>query len=257
MKTKIWILALALLSATSAAGKHGLWRDRVLQNVTYRAILGYELGGTMPLHIPASIRGLNEFKFTPNFIAGVEMEKPVEGSPWVLKAALQFENKGMSLDSKVKNHHETVERGGEVLEGVFVGDVNVQVTQWMVTVPVLLAYHVSDRVFLETGPYISFLTSRDFHGWAHNGYLRVGDPTGPKVEMGETKTERGNYDFSADMRRVQMGIAMGASWHFSNRMGAFVHVALGFNGIFKSGFTAMGQTLHPVYGQFGLSYKLK
>ena len=252
MKTTIFAIVLTLLSASPAFGKDAFWGG-----VKCRALMGYQIGGTAPLHVPASIRGLNKFTLTPNLIAGLEMEKPIENSPWVVKAGIQLENKGMSLDSRVKNHHETVERGGEVLEGMFVGDVNVQVTQWMVTVPVLAAYCVSEKVRFQSGPYISYLTSRDFHGWAHNGYLRVGDPTGPKVELGDLETERGNYDFSTDMRRLHIGIVMGADWSFSSKIGAFANLTFGFHGIFKSGFTAMGQTLHPVYGQIGLSYQLK
>ncbi len=254
MKSIILSILLALTSTFTSWGEDFFSRG-ILKGTDYYGYLGYEVGGTMPASMPATIRKVTAFRPRPNLLVGFEVEKSL-GSNAGLMLGLQFENKGMSVDAKVKNYHTAVERGGESLEGQFTGYVNTTVTQWMFTVPLMATYAVN-KVHLKAGPFLSYLTSTDFHGWAYNGYLRVGDPTGPKVEMGESESERGDYDFSDRMRRWQTGVGVGADWHISHHIGAFVNLTWSFSGIFKSGFHVVEQTLHPLYGQVGVTYRLR
>ncbi|MCI6168945.1 MAG: porin family protein [Sodaliphilus pleomorphus] len=254
MKSVVLAILLLLVASTSARGEDFLHRG-ILKGTEYYGFAGYEVGGSAPTSMPASIRGVNKLSLTPNLIAGFQMEKPLTGRIG-LQLGLQFENKGMTVDSRVKNYHVAVERGGETLEGQFTGNVNVHATEWMFTVPLMATYKVG-KVHLKAGPYVSYLTSCDFHGWAYNGYLREGDPTGAKVQLGETEAERGNFDFSDHMRRWHAGLGLGADWHISYHLGAFFNLAYTFNGIFKSDFTTVEETLHPIYGQLGITYRLR
>lgn len=101
----------------------------------------------------------------------------------------------MEEDARVKNYHMAIIRGGESLEGRYTGNERTEVNEWMLTVPVLATWHVSDKVRLRVGPYVSFLVKKEFEGEAHEGYLRVGDPTGQRVELGNDATSWGSYDF--------------------------------------------------------------
>ncbi len=65
---------------------------------------------------------------------------------------------------------------------------------------------MSEKLRLKLGPYFSYVTSHKFEGSAYDGYLRQGDPTGPKVELGHEDGERGEYDFSE--RYAQLAV-----WH--------------------------------------------
>ena len=59
------------------------------------------------------------------------------------------------------------------------------------------------------------------------------------------------------MRRWHAGLGLGADWHISYHLGAFFNLAYTFNGIFKSDFTTVEETLHPIYGQLGITYRLR
>ena len=127
---KIKALALALLPAlavnTQAQG--------LMDNIELKMHLGYNIGGTAPVGMPASIRRLNSYTLQPNLVLGVEADKALDDH-WGLTLGLQIENKGMKEDARVKNYHEEVVRGGEKLAGMFTGDVTTEVTEWMLTIP--------------------------------------------------------------------------------------------------------------------------
>ena len=101
------------------------------------------------------------------------------------------------------------------------------------------------------------MTSHDFSGYAYDGYLREGDPTGPKVELGNDAESRGDFDFSGNMRNWQFGIAVGADWYFSKRWAASVGLTWGLSEIFKKDFNVIEQSMYPIYGEIGIIYQLK
>ena len=118
-------------------------------------------------------------------------------------------------------------------------------------------YRFNDKWQIKAGPYLSYVRTRTFKGAAYDGYLRVGDPTGEKVELGTTDGNRGTYDFSDSMRKLQWGMMVGADWHFHHSWGIFVDLSWGFTGIFKGNFDTIEQTMYPVYGTVGVSYRMK
>ncbi len=248
------VVALATLNAAALDLIHGA--TSIVTNATdINVRLGYAIGGTMPMGMPASIRGLNSYTLQFNPSLGIDVTHHLKGD-WYIMAGLQLENKGMEEDAQVKNYHMEITRGGQTLAGMFTGDVTTKVTEWMLTIPVQMAFKYKNCYF-KVGPYLSYVGNKDFSGWAHNGYLRVDDPTGAKVEMGEAKDERGDYDFTSNMRRLQVGIDAGVDWHFSNRFGAFADLTWGLNRIQKSDFKTIEQNMYPVFAKFGLTYRLK
>ncbi len=250
MKTKIIAIVAALLLIGPAQGQ-----DNLLGDLTLTARLGYSLGGTAPVGLPATIRKLEKFPLTTNYSIGVDAQKPLAGQ-WGLMTGLHWENKGMSTDAKVKNYHMEIVRGGESLEGVFTGNVVTKVEEFMFTVPIQATYNIKN-VCIKCGPFFSYLTYRRFYGWAYNGYLRVGDPTGPKVELGEGENERGSYEFSPHMRKVQFGIDLGADWMLSRKFGLYADLSWGLQGVHKSDFKTIEQTLYPIFGTIGVIYRIK
>lgn len=247
------ILALLILTCTLTAGAQdkSFW-----SGISYTLHLGLNLGGTAPLDMPASIRKLNSYTLQSNPAIGVTAEKPLSGR-WGLQASLYYENKGMKEDANVKNYHMAIVRGGESLEGQYTGDEMTEVNQWMLTVPVEVVFHISQRVRVHAGPYVSWLAIKEFDGNAHDGYLRVGDPTGAKVEMGNDPTTWGSYDFGKDMRHWQWGMGAGLDWRTGRRFGLFAELKWGLSGIFHSDFHTVEQTLYPIFGTVGVSYRLK
>lgn len=217
---------------------------------------GYGIGGTAPVGMPATIRSLDSYGLEPNFTLGLDICKRLCGK-WGLTLGLHIENKGMDIDATVKNYHMEIIRGGQSLEGCFTGRNSTEVSQWMLTVPLQVTWFFNDNLRLKLGPYASYLSSRKFAGYAGDGYLRVGGPTGTKIELGSEEGSRGTYDFSDSMRRIQAGVVLGADWFFYRQWGAFVDLSWGLTGIFRSSFNTIEQTLYPIYGTIGISYKIK
>lgn len=242
------ILMLVMLMAASAQA------EGLLQGLSYNLRLGYSLGGTLPVGFPASIRKINSVRLTNNLQLGIDARHSL-GGHWGLMAGIHFENKGMNGDANVKSYHVRLVRGGQTLEGSYTGDVKIKVARWMFTVPVAATYTVGN-VTLKAGPYVSFVTSNTFEGYAHNGYLRVANPTGPKVLIGSTADTKGTYDFSSKMKHLNWGLAGGADWYFNKRTGIYADISWGLQGVFRSDFNVVEQTLYPVFGTVGIIYKL-
>lgn len=234
----------------------GAYAIDIFGDLRYMVRLGYEIGGTTPVGMPATIRSLEKFKPTPNLLIGLDAYKPLCGK-WGMQAGFHYENKGMSTDAKVKGYSMEMRQGDDVLSGLFTGNVVTKVQQWMVTLPLQATYDVSKKVRLKFGPYFSYVLSNDFSGYAYDGYLRQGDPTGTKVELGSKEGERGDYDFTDDLRHWQFGLDLGADWYFSNRFGAYADVTWGLTNVFRKDFKTIEQSMYPIYGSVGLTYKLK
>lgn len=228
--------------------------DNLMKGLVVKTRRGYNIGGTAPLPMPASIRSLNDYSFKANWSLGVDATKPLDDR-WGVAVGLRFEAKGMKIDADVKNYHEVMVQGDQTLDGMFTGSVVTDVRQWMFTVPVQASLKVCRNVDLRFGPYVSVLTSKGFSGYAHNGYLRQGDPTGPKVIIGDTPGTMGYYNFSSDMRRFQWGVGVGADWIFWHNWGLYGEVNWGLSGLHKSSFHVLDQTLYPIFGQVGVIWK--
>ena len=241
------VLALAL------AAPHVLAQEFEHKQIIVR--LGYNIGGTAPLGLPATIRHLNSYTPQMSPALGLDVLFPFDGWRGVL-TGLRMERKAMSEDDNVKNYHMEITRGGETLAGVFTGDVTTKTHQWLLTVPVQAVWRVK-KVNIKLGPYASWVISKGFSGWAHNGYLRVDDPTGAKVVLGEEEGERGDYDFSDNLRNWQVGLGLGADWQFNRRMGLYADLNWGFTGAFRNDFRTIEQTLFPIYGQMGFIFRLR
>ena len=249
MMTLLALPAMAQDSDTLAVRTH---RWFSLHDIKIEGRVGFNIGGTAPLGMPATIRHLDKFSLTPNISFGVSATKQFNPK-WGLKVGINFENKGMKTDARVKNYSMEIVRGGQTLGGWFTGNVVTSVTQWMFTLPIQ-ATMMARKVRLRGGLYASYLTYRDFSGWAYDGYLRVDGPTGEKGSLGHNEGERGEYDFSSSMRRWQWGATVGMDWYVYRRFGIFAELNWGFNGVHKSDFHTIEQTLKPIYGTLGFTY---
>lgn len=249
MKKTIILTVLAASAFAVAPAK------KIFEDLAYNLRVGYSIGGTAPVNMPASIRKLNKFTLTNNLQLGIDARRKFDDR-WGALVGVHFENKGMNEDAQVKDYHMKIVRGGQALEGRFTGDVKTNVAEWMFTVPLMATYSLGS-VTLKAGPYFSYVHSRTFDGDAHNGYLRVGDPTGAKVIIGDEPDTRGHYDFSHEMRRFQWGVDVGADWYFHKKTGVYADISWGLNGIHKSSFKTIEQTLYPIFGTIGIIYKLK
>lgn len=244
-------LLFAILLCIPAAGKIKLDLD----SIRYDVRIGYNIGGTAPVDMPASIRKLNKYKLQPNFVIAIGAKHHLSGR-WGLMSGFRFENKNMEIDATVKNYFVDIVMGGQSLSGIYCGHNATKVKQFMITIPLYVTFNITDDLSIHAGPYASLLLSKEFSGCVYNGHLRVDRPTGPKVEMGGKDGAHGVFDFSDHMRRMQYGVTAGADWQFSKEWGVYGEVNWGFTGIHQSDFKTVDPTLYPIFGSFGMIYKL-
>jgi len=218
--------------------------------------VGYSIGGTAPLGLPATIRSIESFKLTPNFMVGADCMYRLTDR-FGLLAALRYEIKDMDGEVTTKGYHMKVKMDDDELEGLYTGHVRQKVRQRMFTAPLQLTYTLNRKVMLKAGPYLSLLVSKDFSGYAADGYLRKDTPTGTKVVMGNEEGQWATYDFSDDMRTCQAGVAVGVDWTFYRQLGLSADLSWGLSGIHHSDFKTVEQTLYPIYGTVGLFYQIK
>jgi len=251
-KTAITIIALTITLLANATVKDG----RLLERLQFKARLGYNIGGTAPLGLPATIRSLDSYKLTPSLMAGIDATLPLSRQ-WGVMTGLRFENKGLDVDVTTKNYYMEMVKGGSYMAGRYTGGVRQKVKEWMLTLPVMATLQMGEKVTLKAGPYVSLLLSKDFSGYVHDGYLRQNDPTGPKILMGHEESERATYDFSDDLRQWQVGVEAGADWQVHRRVGVAADLTWGLTGIHQSDFKTIEQTLYPIYGTISVYYKIK
>ena len=242
------VFLVAVISVTSG-------KASVLDSLKVDARLGYTVGGTIPTHIGKEIRGINSFDLGLNFSVSVEATMPIKDN-WSIHSGLRCELGSMDIDSRVKNYDIEVVRGDESLKGIFMGNVRIKSSQRRITFPIQAQYDFSREFKLRAGLFMGWLTNRRFWGWAYDGYLREGSPVGAKIEMGREPGDRGDFEFDQNMRHMQWGLDVGADWQFHHRWGLFAELTYGFSGLFKSDFHSV-QTLRPMYGALGISYRIK
>lgn len=244
------LLALCLFGQSQA--------QKLLENNSYYIRLGYNVGGTAPVGMPATIRSLSRYTLQPNLLIGADVHKHFGGGKWGLMVGLHLEQKDMKVDARVKNYHMAMRIGNEApVRGVFTGQVVSEAGLGMVTIPVLATYDITPKVRIKAGPYVSYAYQTEFSGYAYDGYIREKDPTGTKVMVGIGDAANGTYDFSDSMRNLFFGIDVGADWYFSRRWGASIDLSWGLNGIFKRNFDVIDDTLYPIYANIGVTYKIK
>ena len=241
------LLSLGLFCAHPATAQDGQQTEgaNFWQRLQVKARVGYSIGGTAPIGIPATIRSIESFRLTPNFMVGADGQYQFT-ERFGLLAGLHYEIKDMDAEVTTKGYHMKVQMDDDELEGVYTGHVGQKVRQRMFTV----GYH-------QLAELLRGLVSKSFYGHASDGYLRKDNPTGTKVVMGDKEGEWATYDFSDDMRRCQMGLTVGVDWDFYRRLGLSADLNWGLTGIHRSDFKTVEQTLYPIYGTIGVFYRIK
>ena len=197
MKKVIFIISMVFVSFVSVFANDEFPPSKGLQwssirGLEYRLKAGFNIGGTSPLPLPEEIREIKGYD--PTMQIAVEADVVKWFNKWGLLVGLRLENKGMKTDARVKNYGmKMTSTDGSVIEGNWTGNVNTQVDNSYLTVPVLALYKISKRWEVSAGAFFSYQTKGSFHGYVYDGYLREGDPTGEKVvfEDGAQAT----YDF--------------------------------------------------------------
>lgn len=244
-----------LLSASAFANSESdAVQTKEIDNSFFTLKLGYGLGGTAPLPLPAEMRKINGFKPLFNFSAQVLYNIGLS-ERWGILTGARLERKGMTAEATVKNYGMTIsdDEGGTV-SGRWTGDVTMTSDIIQLTVPVSASFNCSEKWRVHAGMFIGIATKHKFYGEVYNGYLREGDPTGAKIEIDD---QAQTFDFSQEMRNLHFGATAGCEFYFYKRFGAFADLNWGVNNIFVSDFETISFNLYPIYATLGFTYSFK
>lgn len=222
--------------------------------IDLRGRVGYNIGGTLPLSLPAEIREV--MGYDPHFglMVGLDVLQPFENTRLSLNTGLRVVNLKMSTKARVKNFETLVKIGPDQVDGRFTGTSEIHTDLVDLQVPLQLEYRLSPKFSVRAGGYFGFLLKGDFHGSVYDGYQRKGDPTGERIDI--TRAEPAHYDFSEDLRPFSLGILFGLDYSINKRLGLYAEGNWGQSNIFKPGIKAVSFSLYPIHGTVGLSYKL-
>lgn len=173
---------------------------------------------------------------------------------WGIMSGLRFETKGMSTGAVVKNYGLTIDvsSGDETgtIKGVFTGNVNTEVKNEYLTLPLLVTRDLSERWFVKAGPFFSYLIKGGFTGSVHDGYIRDQNPIGNKIGV-----EHATYDFSKDISRFDWGAEVGAEWRAYSDFSVYGDLTWSAKSIFKRGFESIAFKMYNVYLNLGFAYE--
>lgn len=248
------LLVVCVLSYTIKAqetDKYAQWGATTQSGWGYMLRAGYVMGGTTPLPLPEEIRSINKYNPEGGITMGVDVYKML-CRRWGVMAGLHFFAQGMSTEADVKNYHMGITQGEDYLEGNFTGTDVTNTFMAGFTLPFMANFRISPRWSVHAGPYLSYLLHSEFDGSVFDGYLREGNPTGPKVNI--DRSNPATYDFGNDMRKWLWGVQLGFDWRAARHCTLFAALDWGMNGIFHSDFKTVDFALYPLYAKVGMAY---
>ena len=175
----------------------------------YRIKAGVNIGGTLPIPLPAEIRKIESYSPTMAFT--------VEGSvlrwftpKWALTTGLRFETKGMNAGAKVKNYQMTllIENGDKTgeMSGRFTGRIKTRVQNEYITLPILVVRELSPRWEIKLGPYIAYRIDGSFTGSAFDGYIRDRHQSRRRIGDVRLRIRTAPFQLGRPVRRRVAGI---------------------------------------------------
>ncbi len=251
MKSKIIYTLLSLATILPALSQDFAYKYGTFE---HKIIAGFNLGATTPVPLPDEVRSVDGWwpQFTPQL--GYNITYRVDESRWGIGSGIFLNFKGMGVKDKVKYMHTKVviEEGSEhQLEGYFVGKNETTVKMAYVTIPLYASFDLNENWSFRAGGYASYLFSSHFKGNVSDGYMRVGTPTGERVEI-----EKATFNYDDEMRSFDFGLTLGAERRINDRFGIFGNLDWGLRPVFPSNFRVMEFDMYNIYLTLGLTYRL-
>lgn len=226
-------------------------------NAGFIARVGYSIGGTTPLPVPAEIRSIKAFSPKGGGMVGIDFYK-MFNRRWGMSAGWHFFHEGFHTKAEVKGYKMSITMDGNTMSGYFTGTDVTNTEMYGLTIPVLVTCRVSPRWNISAGPYFSTLFKHTFKGEVYDnskgvGYLRVDTPTGEKVNM--DRNNPATYDFSDDMRDWAGGVELAFDWKATRHLNVYGLVDWGISDAINPDFDAVAFKMYPIYANIGVAYR--
>lgn len=252
----IGMLMCGVAAQAASPEKYDKWGTHNSNGTQVRLNLGYAVGGTTPLPLPAEIRSINRFMPYGGGNLGVDATRMFGNykKRVGISGGLHGFVHGMKTGAEVKGYYMGLRMGNDAMEGYFTGVDETNVRLMGLTMPVKLVWRANHRWTIEAGPYLQLFLKKEFEGRVYDGYLRKDTPTGEKVDI--SGGAEANYDFSSDMRPANYGVEMTFDWKATRHVSLYGTVDWGMNGIFNHDFKTVAFKMYSVYANIGVAYSI-
>ena len=214
----------------------------------HNVALGIGTGASSPIPIPNRI---SEMSWTPRmcFLVGYDFSYRF----WRmvgLKTGLQIKHVGMSAEAKVYQMFTQAIVDESEVSGYFTGYNETVLHATYISLPLQFSFYHKAWKF-DAGLFAALKLQGHFSGAVKSGYIRIGDPTGEKVEVGYEP-----FDFSEFIAPFNYGLEFTATRNFGDRWSAWFDLSWALNSTFKEAFRGLEYKMYNIYGLFGVGYKL-
>lgn len=242
--------------ATPSATKYQQWGTHNPNAMQVRLNIGYAMGGTTPLPLPAEIRSIDRFKPYGGGNIGIEASKMFGKvkKRWGIATGVHGFLHGMKTGAHVKGYQMSITMDQSEMAGYFTGIDETNVRLLGLTIPVKAVWRASHRWTIEVGPYLQLFKKDEFEGKVYDGYLRVDTPTGEKINIAPDTPA--TYDFSQDMRWANWGFAFNFDWKATRHWSIYGDLDWGVSGVFNSNFETIAFKMYSIYANVGLAYSI-
>lgn len=213
--------------------------------------VGYTIGGTTPLPIPAEIRSINGFSPRGGGMIGFEAYW-MASKRWGFATGLHLSQQGFHTAADVKGYQMTTTgEDGESLSGYVTGTDVTNMESWAITIPLLVTFRISPRWNVSLGPYVTTYFANKFNGEAY-GYMRLENPLGQKLDLGKGSN---SYEFGDKMRTFGTGVELQFDWKATKHLNVFGQLDWGLLSAVDPKAKEVAFPMYPVYGTIGVAYR--
>ncbi|MTG96613.1 MULTISPECIES: porin family protein [Myroides] len=250
----IILVALMPLYVTAQVTENTKEENFFIHNMDYQVRAQFSIGGSSPLGLPREIRKIDSYN--PTLQLGLEANATkwlTVDQKWGVRIGLRFEGKGMKTKAEVKDYKTRIFYEGTELNGYYDGKVRTNVRNTYITFPISAVYRITPKWNIYGGVYLSGLIDKNFDGYVYDGTFRKDSPVGDRINFKDE--ERGEYDFSDEVRKFQWGAQIGGEWTLNKNFKLFSDLTYGFNGVLRSDFDAISFSMHNIYLNLGFGYQ--
>lgn len=223
------------------------------KGIEYKIGVGFNIGGTMPVGLPAEIRKINSYNPAANLsISGLALK--MFDSRWGVQTGIRIENKGHNACIDVKNYRMTLNIGAGddtgVKRGYFTGSIKNKARFTYLTIPLSAVYRLNNQWDFRLGVYTSYALDRSFEGCVVKGHVRESPMT---AIIGITKAD---YDYTEDLRRFDAGIELGTSFKLNRSLAINANLTWGGVSTLNPDTRKIDMDDYNIYLNIGVCYTL-
>lgn len=212
----------------------------------HKLIGGFNVGATAPLPVPNKF---SNFVWEPTFTPYLGWEFSLYGNKYIgFTAGVIFTKKGMKAEADVYQVYTNVIVDDVNVEGYFTGRNKSLVDNIYISLPMLFTIN---KIYyrIDFGASFNYLLMGNFKGEVKDGYIRIGEPIGPRTEVDVSP-----YEFNDNIKKLEVCL----EGRFERKIYRNLHLSAGVscstNTMMKEDFKGLEGKFKNLYANVGLVY---